>query len=188
MTNSARLVRFWLVGLGGIAVQLGTLVVLSRHLHYLPAATLAVLAALAHNFAWHRAWTWADRRDQSRAIPAFARFVAANGLVSLAGNAAVMVVLTGWWHVPALPANAMAILVCGLANFLVADRLVFSATSRQTPPSGIRRSWGVAADVHCVSATTTARSCTTTTSATHAIHPPRSQTSAGSAAPALPPA
>jgi putative flippase GtrA len=62
----------------------------------------------------------------------FARFVAANGLVSIGGNVAVMTVLVGGAHVPIVPANAVAIALCSLANFWLADRVVFTRRDRES--------------------------------------------------------
>jgi putative flippase GtrA len=45
--------------------------------------------------------------------------------VSITGNVAVMAVLTGQAGVPALPANAVSIAMCGLVNFWLGERVVF---------------------------------------------------------------
>lgn len=187
MTTRARLLRFWLVGLGGIAAQMASLYGLTAALglHYAAATVVAVGVALVHNFLWHRAWTWMDR-DLSAPLPAFARFVAANGLISILGNVGVMWVLVGLSGMPAVPANAIAIGVCGLANYWMADRVVFGGDQgSRLKADGAR---GTCPFPHRVRATTAAKACTTTTSPTQASQPPRVQTNAGSAAPALPPA
>src|SRR5205085_9977389 len=59
----ARFARFNAVGAMGVAVQLGTLALLTRVLgwDYLVATAIAVEAAVAHNFLWHERYTWADR-------------------------------------------------------------------------------------------------------------------------------
>lgn len=121
------------VGVAGFAVQLGALaVLLHAGLHYLAATALAVEAAVLHNFAWHERWTWRDRPVSGTARAArLWRFHVLNGLVSLAGNLAIMQVLVGMLHVPALPANGAAVLACAVVNFLAGDRLVFRAR-RQT--------------------------------------------------------
>jgi dolichol-phosphate mannosyltransferase len=126
MTTSVRLARFWIVGLGGIGVQLATLALLvALGVHYLAATVLAVGAALVHNFLWHRRWTWRDRPANVPVALAFARFASANGMVSIAGNAFVMWILVGLAGAPPLWANAAAIATAGVVNFLVADRVVF---------------------------------------------------------------
>ena len=78
------------VGVLGFLVQLGVLtLLLGTGLHYVVATTLAVEAAILHNFCWHSRWTWRDRpRVDSTAT--LWRFHLANGLISLVGNAAAM--------------------------------------------------------------------------------------------------
>lgn len=127
MSTWQRFARFNAVGGLGIGVQLGSLWLLtSAGVHYLPATILSVGAAVVHNFVWHRRWTWPDR---IAARPGFAlhlaRFAAANGLVSLGGNVAVMAVLVGAFRLPVMAANAAAIVACGLLNYWVGDKFVF---------------------------------------------------------------
>ena len=117
------------VGTIGLAVQLGTITLLTGWAGLpAPVATaMAVELTVLHNFAWHEWWTW---RDRARTMPGrwplrLARFHAASGLVSLAGNVALTVALVEWLHAPVVIANAFAVGLLGLVNFVVADRLVF---------------------------------------------------------------
>ena len=123
------LLRFYAVGAVGIGVQLAALAIFKSGfgLGYLAATVLAVEAAILHNFFWHERWTWADR---TRLLPAgragrLVRFHLTNGAVSILGNLALMQALVGRMHVPYLAANAIAIALCSVLNFLAADRLVF---------------------------------------------------------------
>ena len=52
-----------------------------------------------------------------------------NGLISLGGNLFLMWLLVSRLHMNYLVANASAIVVCSIVNFLVSDRLVFRADS-----------------------------------------------------------
>jgi putative flippase GtrA len=85
--------------------------------------------ALVHNFLWHRRWTWAERTESRWATAQLLRFVTANGVVSLAGNLVVMMALVPGAHVAPVVANGIAIAICGLLNFWLADAVVF-------PPAG----------------------------------------------------
>jgi putative flippase GtrA len=125
-----RFIRFNVASALGVGVQLGALWILMRGLHvgYLAATVVAVLAAVAHNFVWHWRWTWADRAIPLRGVPAaLARFVAANGAVSLAGNVVVMALLVQGAGVPPVTANLAAIGGCGLLNYWLGDTVVFRA-------------------------------------------------------------
>lgn len=129
-----RLARFSVVSAAGIGVQLGVLWTLTGPggAHYLPATILAVGAAIVHNFAWHRHWTWRDRPG-GRWPAALVRFAGMNGLVSLVGNALVMGLLIGGFGVATMPANVIAIATCGVANFALADRIVFTRPDADDP-------------------------------------------------------
>jgi putative flippase GtrA len=131
--------RFNFVGAIGIAVQFAALFLLKSVLHfnYLAATAIAVEAAVVHNFVWHEQFTWADRVKSDRvksdrmqspwrqSLPRLLRFNLANGAVSILGNLALMKVMVGQGHMNYLLANAIAIALCSLANFLVSNEWVF---------------------------------------------------------------
>lgn len=124
MNRWRRFAAFNLVGLAGIAVQLAGVIVLTRAgVQYLAATAAAVMISVVHNFAWHSLWTWRDR--QSPLAGTFARFVLANGTISLLGNLGVMATLVAGAGVPPVAANIAAIIVCGLVNFWLGDAVVF---------------------------------------------------------------
>jgi putative flippase GtrA len=56
----------------------------------------------------------------------FLRFNLSTGLVSIAGNLGAMRAMVGWGHMNYLVANAIAIALCSLANFLVSEGWVFA--------------------------------------------------------------
>ena len=132
-----RWLKFNTVGALGMAVQLGMLgfLVHVAGLHYLVATALAVEAAVIHNFAWHRRWTWADRPGiAGRAWGAlFMRFNLTTGAVSISGNLVCMAVLTGAAGIDPVLANLASIGLCALANFLVCDHWVFLGSSCPRP-------------------------------------------------------
>jgi len=124
-----RLTRFSIIGIIGIAVQLGSLEILRRAgFDYLLATVIAVEVTILHNFIWHERYTWRDRavRSHWEAASRLLRFQLANGAVSLAGNAIMVRWLVGEMHLPVLAANLVAITACWLLNFLLGDRLVFT--------------------------------------------------------------
>ncbi len=134
-----RWLKFNLVGFLGLPVQLAALALFNRWLngHYLVATALAVEAALLHNFVWHVHYTWRDCRDRAPRLQQLLRFHLLNGVVSFAGNLALMTLLVRAAHLPVLAANAIAIATCSTANFLLSHRWTFAL--RQQParsPSG----------------------------------------------------
>ncbi len=136
--------KFNLVGGMGIAVQFVALFLLRGVLHfnYLVATAIAVEAAVVHNFIWHEQFTWADRTESGRAncgwhlsLPRLLRFHLGNGAISILGNLALMRLMVGEAHVNYLLANAVAITVCSLANFLVSETWVFTQRTKHTEQS-----------------------------------------------------
>jgi putative flippase GtrA len=128
----ARWLKFNFVGGIGIGVQFAALFVLKglAHLDYLAATAIAVEAAIVHNFVWHEQFTWSDRVNASwrDSFLRFVRFNLTTGGVSILGNLLLMKMLVGGCHVNYLVANAIAIALCSIANFLVSDNWVFGRT------------------------------------------------------------
>jgi putative flippase GtrA len=129
-----RWLKFNFVGGIGIVVQLAALWLLMNvaRLHYLVATALAVEIAVLHNFVWHETFTWSSRiRAGWRARSGrLLRFHAGNGLISIAGNLALMRVFTGSLGIRPLMANAAAIAICSLANFAAGEWFVFRESRR----------------------------------------------------------
>jgi putative flippase GtrA len=121
--------KFNLVGGIGIGVQFAALFFLRSVLgfDYMFATAIAVEAAVVHNFVWHEQFTWADRVLPSwrSSIPRLVRFNLTTGAVSILGNLALMKVMVGQGHMNYLVANAIAIALCSVANFLVSEEWVF---------------------------------------------------------------
>jgi putative flippase GtrA len=121
--------KFNLVGAMGMALQLFALAVLNRLWpgHYLACTAAAVELTLLHNFVWHLHTTWRDRRDRTATLSQLLRFQLSNGLVSMAGNLALMPLLVRGAHIPVVAANAIAILCLSLVNFCLGNAWAFAA-------------------------------------------------------------
>jgi putative flippase GtrA len=130
--------KFNLVGMVGMAVQLGALALINRIApgHYMVATAAAIEITLLHNFVWHLHYTWRDRRCRSALRSQLIRFHLSNGLVSLVGNLALMPVLVEEMRIPVLAANAIAILCCSIVNFFLGHNWAFApALSAAASPS-----------------------------------------------------
>jgi putative flippase GtrA len=128
-TLAVRWLKFNGVGALGVVVQLGALAALKSglHLDYLLATGLAVETAVLHNFVWHERFTWKDRsggQARERLLRLW-RFHLGNGLISIAGNLALMRLLVGRLHMRLLVANGISIAVCSLLNFGAGEWFVF---------------------------------------------------------------
>ena len=135
MSMLVRWCKFNLVGGVGIAVQFAALFLFKSVLRfdYLLATALAVEVAVVHNFVWHEQFTWADRVQPSwrHSTLRLLRFNLTTGAVSILGNLALMRVMVGQGHMNYLLANAIAIALCSLANFLVSEEWVFGESDLQ---------------------------------------------------------
>ena len=137
MNPLARWGKFNLVGVMGALVQLGSLAALSRIVpgHYLVTSAFALELTLLHNFVWHVHYTWRARRQRSTRLGQCIRFHLSNGMVSFAGNLALMKALVGEARLPLLAANGIAIVCCSLINFSLGETWVFGAKPFQ-PKAG----------------------------------------------------
>jgi putative flippase GtrA len=99
------------------------------HFNYLAATAIAVETAVVHNFVWHERFTWAHRtrldRGWRHSLLRLLRFNLSNGAVSILGNLALMKLMVGQGHMNYLCANAVAITLCSLVNFLLSETWVF---------------------------------------------------------------
>ncbi len=128
-----RWLRFNLVGAIGMALQMGTLALLNAiaPAHPILASSIALELTLLHNFAWHQHYTWRDRSRTSTPTRLF-RFHLANGLVSWAGNLALLPLLLRITRLHLLPANLLVIATCSLLNFAISDRFTFPSPNQPT--------------------------------------------------------
>jgi dolichol-phosphate mannosyltransferase len=130
------------VGAAGAVLQVAIFTFVVRWLPAAGAAALAVELVVLHNFLWHERFTWRDRAGaglRQRTMRLW-RFNATNGIVSIAGNTAVVWLLSRF-GAPPLAAQAAAIAVCAPVNFWIADRWVYGrrrcgdATAGRTCPA-----------------------------------------------------
>lgn len=122
-------IRYNLVALAGVFVQLAVINVLERqfHLHYLVATAIAVETAVLHNYWWHWKWTWGARNAPASSL---LRFQLTTGLLSIVGNLIGMKFLAGLLGLPALPANLVTIAGLYVINFALNERFVFRPACR----------------------------------------------------------
>jgi putative flippase GtrA len=128
----ARFGKFNLVGMMGMAVQLGALAVFNHAWpgHVLACTAAAIELTLLHNFVWHLRITWPDRGDRSATLNQLLRFNLSNGLVSMAGNLALMPLLVRGARIPVVAANAIAVVCLSLVNFCLGNNWAFAAKTQ----------------------------------------------------------
>lgn len=128
---------FVAIGAIGFVLQVSALAWMAHYWHwpYLLATAIAVEAAVLHNFAWHERWTWGDRHRAATfgvTLQRLAKFQVGTGLASILGNLLVTATAVELLHVTPVLANAAAVAITSIVNFVVADRWVFKATGAAT--------------------------------------------------------
>jgi putative flippase GtrA len=124
--TSVRWVRFNLVGMMGFALQTSMLFALVRWagLGAAGAVTIAVLAAVSHNFVWHEHFTWPELPRASR-LKRWLSFQLSTGILSVVGNVAVTMMVAEVTKLPLVVCNAIAVGIVSTMNFWVSDRVIF---------------------------------------------------------------
>ncbi|HEY3443578.1 MAG TPA: GtrA family protein [Paludibaculum sp.] len=122
--------RFSAVGGLGLAVKFGVLILMKSvfGLGYLLATSIAVEAAIIHNFVWHSRWTWRDRsRDltMGEILHRLLRLHLTSGAVAMATNLVVMRLAVGEAGVHYIVANGLATVAASAVNFMLANWLVY---------------------------------------------------------------
>jgi dolichol-phosphate mannosyltransferase len=131
-----RLVRFAVVGLSGLAVDMGLLYVLSDpgQLGWglTRSKVLAAEVAIANNFVWNDLWTFRDlARGQRGARAALRRFAKFNVICSmgLVFNVVLLNLMYNVLHMNRYAANAVAVGLVTLWNFWINLKLSWRASS-----------------------------------------------------------
>jgi putative flippase GtrA len=121
-----RWLKFNTVGIGGAAVQLCALWMLSHFtsIPYIFAVALAVEIAILHNFVWHEAWTWRGKPVEDRWWRLL-RFHVGNGFLSIVSNILLTYLYKEIVGLPLVAANFAGIVTAALLNFWVAQAWVF---------------------------------------------------------------
>ena len=122
---------FNLVGVGGFALQLGAVAILTRGFGWSAVLSTAVALEVAatHNFIGHSWWTWRDDRPQGGRgwLVRYGRYQAAKTTSLVASLAAASFFI--WFGVLPEVANVAAVLLCSIPNYLLAENYVFTSES-----------------------------------------------------------
>lgn len=128
-----RWIRFNLVGVMGFLLQTLALWLLVRGagLSAGVAITIAVLAAVSHNFAWHERFTWPNLPREKR-FDRWLAFHISTGVVSVLTNLVITMIVMTATGLSVVPANIIAVALASVANFWINDRLIFRAAPAVT--------------------------------------------------------
>jgi putative flippase GtrA len=120
---------FNLVGMGGFALQISTIALLTRGFGWRSFTATAISLELAalHNFIGHNRFTWNDRPASSvrEWIRRYVKYQIAK-TTSLAISLAITMIVLATTPLAPEVANTIAVLACALPNYLMAERMVFT--------------------------------------------------------------
>ena len=133
----ARWIRFNLVGAMGFALQTLALwlLVTAAGLSAGVAITIAVLAAVSHNFVWHEHFTWPNLPREKR-FNRWLAFHVSTGVVSVLTNLGITMIVMTATDLSVVPANVIAVIAASTANFWIYDRLIFRPAPALTKSLG----------------------------------------------------
>src|SRR5262245_8006566 len=115
-TPGARWLRFNLVGVMGFVLQTAVLSMLVRWagLGTALAVTIAVLAAVSHNFLWHEHFTWPNLPAETR-LKRWFSFHLSTGVVSILTNVVVTMMVMTATGLPVVASNLVAVAIVSAA-------------------------------------------------------------------------
>ena len=110
----------------GFALQTMTLWLLVRWagVNASVAITLAVLAAVSHNFAWHETVTWPNLPAERR-FRRWLYFQFSTGAISLLTNLGITMIVMTATGLSVVPSNVIAVVLASAASFWINDRVIF---------------------------------------------------------------
>lgn len=144
-----RFTRFALVGLSGVAVDMGVLYLLSdpSMLGFGLTRSKAAAAelALVNNFLWNDAWTFRDLSQTQRGLSHKLRRLVKFNLICGFGillNIGLLNVMFNWLHMNRYVANAIAIALVTGWNFWLNTKLNWRDSGADAPAAGATRTEG----------------------------------------------
>jgi dolichol-phosphate mannosyltransferase len=126
-----RLLKFGVVGATGIAVNMGSLYLLTDFgkIPYFVASLIAIELSILSNFSINLGWTWKDRSGAGTVWSKLVRYHIGVGITALLGNYLILIAMTEWFGVYYLVSNLVGIAVGTLANYIVNDLWTFKNRS-----------------------------------------------------------
>jgi dolichol-phosphate mannosyltransferase len=118
--------KFAVVGLSGVGVNMGMLYILTEYFNilYIISSIIAIEISIITNFFFNDLWTWRDREKK----PFWERLVQYHisvGITAILANWLILLILTEFFNIYYLISNLIGIAVGTLANFIVNDLWTF---------------------------------------------------------------
>lgn len=123
---NTRILKFSIVGLSGIFVNMGALYLLSAyfHIYYIFSSIIAIEASIVSNFFLNSLWTWSDREKKSFSQQ-FIQYHISVGITAILINWLLLIFLTEILGIYYLISNLIGIGAGTLFNFIINDTWTF---------------------------------------------------------------
>ncbi len=123
---NTRILKFSIVGVSGILVNMGILFILTEYFHilYLISSIIAIEISIISNFLLNDIWTWKDR-IKKKFIYRFVQYHISVGITAVLVNWGILFILTELFGVYYLISNLIGIGVGTLSNYIINDLWTF---------------------------------------------------------------
>jgi dolichol-phosphate mannosyltransferase len=125
--KNSRLLKFGIVGLSGVVVNMGVLYLLSEdvRLPYFISSLMAIELSILTNFLFNLLWTWRDRINEMPVWRKLLRYHVGVAGTAYLLNYVILVGLTEWGGMQYMISNLVGIGVGTIANYVISDRWTF---------------------------------------------------------------
>ncbi len=123
---NSRILKFAVVGVSGVGVNMGLLYLLTEHLKiiYPISSIIAIEMSIISNFILNDLWTWRDR-IKKKLFYRFSQYHISVGLTAILANWIILVLLTEIFNIYYLISNLIGISVGTLSNYIINDLWTF---------------------------------------------------------------
>jgi len=121
-----RLLKFAVVGISGVVVNMGMLYLLTEYLNilYIISSIIAIEISIISNFFLNDLWTWRDRAKKTF-IERFMQYHISVGLTAIMANWLILLILTEFFNIYYMISNLIGIAVGTFSNFILNDLWTF---------------------------------------------------------------
>ena len=121
-----RLLKFGVVGISGVGVNMGMLYFLTEYVHipYLVSSIIAIEISIISNFLLNDIWTWKDR-IKKKYIYRLIQYHISVGITAVFVNWLLLLVLTEVFGLYYLLSNLIGIAMGTFANYIINDVWTF---------------------------------------------------------------
>ena len=122
-----RFLKFAVVGISGLVVNMTMLYILTEYFHivYFISSIMAIEISIISNFFLNDLWTWRDRAKKTF-LQRLTQYHVSVGLTAILANWLILLILTEFFNIYYMISNLIGIAVGTFANFILNDLWTFN--------------------------------------------------------------